>query len=223
MAVFSRRKNFNIAFALIAAGTASLFAPAAAEAGVMTTVTLGSSGWQASWDSSLDPVLDINVDAVSANAVFIEKIAQFNSLASINIIFTQISVNAVSNIVINDEVITNTSGAAWTDFHMDLLGNPSAVFDPVATAASGAFSVAPFNSWNLTNSNHTFNAFNGVVPNNSFWFPGQASGQLWINVGNTASGNATFVLSETPSVPAPGAIAMLGVAGLIGSRRRRNA
>lgn len=217
MAVFSRSKNLNIAFVCIAASAASLVTTSAAEAG-LTTVVLGTSGWTASWDNALDPVLDVNVDGVTADAVYIEKIAQFNSLASINIIFTQISQNAVSNIVINDEVITNTSGVAWTDFHMDLQGASNVAFDP---AASAGFTVNPFTSSSFTNSNQTFNAFNGTVANNGAWFPGLFGGELWIHVALNASAPTTFVLSETPSVPAPGAVTLLGLAGLMGTRRRR--
>lgn len=192
---------------------------ASANAGLTTTVALGASGWQASWDAALNPVLDINVDGVTSDAVFIEKTAQFlPGVASIDITFTQISPDAVSNIVINDEIITNSSGAAWNDFSMSVLGAANVAFDPTASAA---FDISPFTSASFTNSDQTFSVAGGTVANNSFWFPGQSSGELWIHVQLTAASMTTFVLSERPA-PAPGAMGLLGLAGIAFGRRRRH-
>ncbi len=191
------------------------------------TITNLSGGWQASWDSALDPFVDLNDHGVVNGALFLEKSAQFMQgpvngvFPSIDITFTQVSANAVANIVMDDEIVTNSTGSPWTDFHMDLLGSANVAFDPIATAASGGFSVNPFTASSFTNSNQTFNAFNGVVPNGSTWFPGAASGQLWIHISNLSpTSGITFTLSERPT-PAPGVVSLLGLAVVCGSRRRR--
>jgi len=204
-----------------------------AEAGF---VILGNSGWRADWDSSLDPFVSINwvADSTALDAVFIQKAAEFTQgpvngiFPSIPIVFSQISPNAVHNIVIDDEIIVNHTGADWTDFHMDLLDHGEVVFDPVATAASGGggpigFSIAPFTTAAFTPDNSRLDIAGGVVPNGGLWFPGGGAndGQLWIHV-NNLSGTTLFTLKETPT-PAPGALALLALAGMMGKTRRRRA
>lgn len=185
-----------------------------------------SGGWQASWDSALDPYLDLNDHGLTNGdtALVIEKTAQFINgpvagiFPSIDITFTQISPTAVANIIIQDEIITNLTGTAWTDFHMDLLGSPNVSFNP---GLSAGFSVSPFTSSSFTNSNTTFNAFGGVVAHGATWQPGVGPGSLWINItGISPTSEISFVLSERPT-PAPSAIAVLTLAGLAGTRRRR--
>ncbi len=203
---------------LACAAALSLFA-GNAHAG-LTTLDLGG-GWQASWDDALNPYLSINSLGVVGGTLFIQKSAEFINLNPINVTFTALTPSAVTTIAIDDEIITNSSGFTWVDFHMHL--QPSAgdaVYNP---AASAGFSIAPFTASSFTNGNHSFNVFNGSLPDGAVWFPGLVSGQLHINVTPPPAGAlASFVLSEVPSIPAPGALALLGVAGLIsGGRRRR--
>lgn len=186
-----------------------------------------SGGWQASWDSDLNNFISINDHGVVNGALFIEKIVEFTAgpvngvFPSVDILFEQISPNAVSNIVIDDEILTNSTGSPWTGFTMDLFGFPNVAFDPVATAASGGFSVSPFTSSGFSNGNQTFSASNGIVPSGSVWFPGAVSGQLWIAVSNLSpTSNISFILSERP-VPAPAVLGLLAMAGVIGAPTRR--
>ena len=87
-------------------------------------VELGNCGWQAVWDDSFDePValVDIVVDAClpGEDIVFIQKAAQFTQgpggpdllIPTIPIAFNQTSADAVGTIAINDEIITNSTGA----------------------------------------------------------------------------------------------------------------
>ena len=222
MTMHSRRTVRSLMLAVAAPVLAALAFAAPARAG-LTIINL-SGGWQASWDSALDPFVDLNDHGVVNGALFLEKSAQFTQgpvngvFPSIDITFTQVSANAVANIVMDDEIITNSTGSPWTDFHMDLLGSSNVVFDPVASAG---FSVSPFTSSNFTNGNQTFNAFNGVVPNGATWFPGAASGQLWIHVNNISpTSGIVFTLSERPT-PAPGVLGLLSVGLVCGARRRR--
>ena len=226
MTMISRRTACSRMLAAAGATLASLALGGPAQAG-LTIVNL-SGGWQASWDSALDPFVDLNDHGVVNGALFLEKSAQFTQgpvngvFPSIDITFTQVSANAVANIVLDDEIITNSTGSPWTDFHMDLLGSSNVAFDPIATAASGGFSVNPFTSSSFTNANQTFNAFNGTIPNGSTWFPGAVSGQLWIHVSNISpTSGITFTLSERPT-PAPGVLGLLSVGLVCGSRRRRS-
>jgi len=192
------------------------------------------SGWQASWDASLDGLVDIHVNLVNSNTIFIEKSAEFRQgpvngiFPTIPIVFQQVGASAITHIVIDDEIITNSTGSAWTDFHMDLLDSGNAVFNPTLTAQSGGtspigFSVAPFTLAAFANNNTTLNISGGVVPTGTQWFPGSGAsdGQLWIDVVSTQSGPGTvFTLKETPT-PTPGVLALLGLAGLTGRSRRR--
>lgn len=218
---------------LVAAGAAvALFA----QAGLSAVVPLGNSGWEAIWDSSLDPFVSINTVAVIGNAVFIQKSAEFTQGPDVNglfptipIVFRQTSAGAVSNIVIEDEIITNSTGSPWFDFHMDLLNGNDAFFDPAATAASGGpgpigFSIAPFTTAAFSNNNQRLDIAGGTVPAGGVWFPGSGAlnGQLWINATVAAQAPFTvFTLKETPTIPEPAGLAMLAVGGLVLVRRRR--
>jgi hypothetical protein len=203
---------------LVCAAALSLFG-ASAQAG-LTTLNLGG-GWQASWDDALNPFLSINSLGVVGGTLFIQKSAEFTNLNPINVTFTALTPSAVTSIAIDDEIITNSTGVTWVDFHMHL--QPSAGDAVWDVASSAGFSVNPFTASSFTNGNHSFNAFNGSVTSGSVWFPGLISGQLHIDVTPPAPGAlASFVLSEVPSIPAPGALALLGIAGVIsGGRRRR--
>lgn len=241
---FQARTQQRILVGILACGTLA-FGATSSDAAV---VQMGNSGWEAVWDSSLDGLVSINTlstdfgAAGGQGAVFIQKSAEFTQgpvngiFPSIPIVFRRINGwtgPTVQNIVIDDEIITNSTGVAWTDFHFDLLNHGEVWFDPAATAASGGggpigFSIAPFTTAAFTNfidgdpnRPMRLDIAGGVVANGSTWFPGDGAtdGQLWIHVGNTAP-NTLFVLKETPT-PTPGALALLGIGALLGGGRRR--
>ncbi len=207
----------------------------AAQAG---SIVLGDSGWEAIWDVSLDPFVDIAVDAVTDNAVFIEKSAEFTQgpgpggFPAIPIVFRQIAVPAVEMIVINDEIITNSTGADWTGFNMTLLDGGNATFNQALTDASGGgagFSTSPFDNQLFGNSDTLFsvNGF-GLGPNGSdatvadggIWFPGLV-GELYIDVvPQTTAPFTLFTLKETPT-PEPTTGVLLMAAAALCTRRRR--
>ncbi|MHC4126655.1 MAG: hypothetical protein ACYTE6_08985 [Planctomycetota bacterium] len=186
-------------------------------------------GWRASWDDSLDGLVDIFSHGVVGDAVFIEKSAEFTAgsvngvFPSIDIVFTQTSPNAVGSIVIDDEIVINSTGEDWLDFHLELIGD-AVTFDDVSTASSGGpgpigFSVDPFTVAAFSGDLKRLDISGGVVPDGGIWWPGVAGGQLWIDV---APGIVTtFALRETPSVPGPGSLALLALGGLLAIRRRR--
>jgi hypothetical protein len=212
---------------------------------------MGNSGWEAVWDDSfgsgpgaLVSINTLSVDFNAANgegAVFFQKSAEFTQgpvngiFPSIPIVFRQIAGwtgPTVRNLVIDDEIITNSTGAHWSDFHFDLLDHGEVWFDPARTAASGGggpigFSIDPFT--NATFSNFVapnqpmrLDIFGGPgIASGTQWFPGDGAndGQLWIHV-SALTGSTLFVLKETPT-PAPGALALLGVGLMLGGGRRR--
>lgn len=239
------RENSRLIMGGVVCATAIVFSTTASAA----IVQLGNSGWEAIWDPSLDPYVDIQNIAVDFSAaggegaVFFQKSAEFiqppvnGIFPTIPIVFRQINGwtgPTVSNLVIDDEIITNSTGVDWTDFHLDVLDHGEVYFDTVRTAASGGggpigWSIAPFTTAVFgdfigPNQATRLDIAGGTVLNGGVWFPGSGAtdGQLWIHVNNVAAPeNALFVLKETPT-PAPGAIALLAVGALLGSRRRRD-
>lgn len=224
---FSLPRRGHIAIA----GILIMMAATTAVAGVKD---LGG-GWQAEWAPSLDPFVDVTSYGVVGDAIIIQKSAQFTQgpvngiFPAIPILFRQIDASAVSNIVIDDEIIYNSTGVDWTDFHMQLLDGPDAAFDPVATANSGGagpigFTIEPFTQAAFSPDNKALDIWGGVVPDQSAWFPGDGAtdGQLWINVvpGDGVDDPFTvFTLKETPT-PEPASLMLLAIGGLALLRRR---
>ena len=216
---------------LLVIGSALALAPMSAHAGL---VDIGG-GWEALWDNSLDDFVDVIGTDVTTDAVFIQKSAEFTQgpqngiFPTIAITFRQTSADAVSNIVIDDEIITNSTGIAWLDFHMVLLNGNDAVFDDVATATSGGpgpigFSISPFTQAAFTSDRKRLDISGGIVPDGGVWFPGSgvSDGQLWISVSPKENEPFTvFTLKEAPTVPAPSTVCLLaiGAMSLLGRRR----
>lgn len=221
------RTFFSAGFRLF--GFSALFG-ATALAG---TVNIGG-GWQASWDNSLDGLVQVVSQGVVGDTVFIQKAAeftqgpdQFGLFPSIPITFTQIAPGAVPNIGILDEIITNSTGVDWTDFHMVLVDGGDAAFDPIATLNSGGdppigWTIAPFTQAAFSDGNMRLDISGGVVPNGTQWFPGDGAsdGTLFIaTVPHAAEPFTVFTLKETPT-PEPGTLVALGLAALAVRRRR---
>lgn len=218
---------------LVIAFAGMLAVAARSQAGV---IPLGNSGWEAVFDAGLDPFVDIVVDGETSEAVFIQKFAQFlqppgpgGIFGGIDIVFRQTRPGAVPFIVINDEVVTNSTGTAWLDFHFELVDSGDAAFDPARTAASGGpgpigFSIAPFTTASFGSGNTTLDVGGGVIPNGGIWFPGNgpSDGQLWIAANPSPTAPFTlFTLKERPTIPEPSSLALLAFGGLALTRRRK--
>ncbi len=202
-------------------------------------VDLGA-GWQATWDDSLDGLVDINVVTTidlggGELAIIIQKSAEFTQgpvngvFPTIPIQFQQTAFPAAAHIVIDDEIITNNTGFDWTDFHLDLLDGGDVVFDPVRTAASGGalpigWTIDPFTNAVFSGDLMRLDIDGGVVPDGGVWFPGDGAtdGQLWIDMTVATEAPFTvFTLKETPTPePASLMLLMLG-AGAMALRRRK--
>ena len=189
------------------------------------TVLLGG-GWQAWWDNSLDPFVSLTNISVSPDGttITLRKNATFTQgpnaqgiFPSIPISFQQVATSNVSSIVIDDEVVTNSTGVAWSDFHFDLLLG-GATFN---AAASAGFNVAPFTNKVFSLGNTALDIDGGIVANGAQWTPGAGAngGQLLTNVVSPGIGT-TFTLKETPT-PGPTALMVFATGLLFFSTRRR--
>lgn len=222
----------------ISAGAVALaMAAAVASAG---SVALGTSGWTANWSSDLDGRISVNTDAVSDDAVYIEKFVNFTTNDPVRILFQQTpGESAVSNIVINDEQLANRSGQDWSGFTMSLVGVAgNATFDVAKSnvGQSGGFSIDPFTSSAFSDGDTVLTVGGGVVPSQpvgqNVWFPGSGAGALWTVHPTTEEGGLlSFILTEQPItstlIPLPAAFwsGLAGLAGLgalaIGKRIRK--
>jgi MYXO-CTERM domain-containing protein len=219
----------NVLRAALAAGV--LACAGTASAGF---VDIGG-GWAAQWDASLDPYVSVDALGVEGDAVFVRKNAEFiqgpkepGGFPSIAIVFRQIAWPAVSNIVIEEEVITNSTGTDWTGYRMQLIDHGDAFFDPDATMNSGGpgpigFDIQPFTTAEFQEDDTRLLIGGGVVPDGDVWRPGSGNdgGQLWITVNPHPEDPFTiFTLKETP-LPTPGALALMAFGAAFRARRRR--
>jgi len=196
--------------------------------------------WQAEWDASLDPYVSVESLGIQStpdgDAIFIEKSAEFiqpsvnGVFPSIPIVFRQTGPSDVEFIVIEDEVITNSTGEDWFDFHLQLVDGNDAFFDPTRTMNSGGagpigWDVSPFTQAEFSPDNRELDIFGGSVADGETWTPGFTApgegGALWIDVNSADSKPFTiFTLKETPSIPSPASIALLALAGITALPRR---
>ena len=234
MSAFNRLRLLAAVASLGVCGIAS-----AASVPLTDPVTHQYSGWTANWDSSLDAFVSVVTDGLSGNAVFIQKFAEFTGpppggLSPITITFQQTQPTTITNIVIEDEAITNGTGVPWTDFHMDITDSGDAHFDPTATAGSGGpgpigFNINPFTTaafgTSASGPNTTLDLGGGTVPAGTIWTPGNGpsgDGQLWMSVSPHAAAPFTvFTLKERPTVPEPTTLGALAIGGLALLRRRK--
>jgi MYXO-CTERM domain-containing protein len=214
-------------FALACSALCAAMFAHSAQAGLI--VDLGG-GWEAEIIAAPTDYADVSTDFVDEekNRIFIQKFWEFLTIdeetgqpEAAHIMFRQTKPDnqTVDRIIINNETIVNHTGMSWTSFHMIVVGN-KARFNP---NASKKFSVDPFTSLKFTNDDQTANITGGVLPSsNTPWTPGLETGRLVIDVNLNGNNPAKFTLKEFGgSIPAPGALALFGLAG-IGRRRRRS-
>ena len=234
--------NRKLACAMVALSALTLMSQSASAGSI--DLCGGAAGWRATWDPSLDGLVQIISPGPGCNnlangLVFIEKAATFTQGPNINgvfptipITFIQTANTIVNRIIIEDEIITNLTGSPWTDFHMDLIDSGDAFFDVANTAASGGggpigFSISPFTQAAFSNGNTTLDIWGGVVPHGMVWNPGSgaSNGELWIQVNPhdlsvQGAVPTVFTLKETPT-PEPGSLVLLALGAAAVLRRVR--
>jgi len=197
------------------------------------------SGWSAEWHPDFDPFVEVQVDNILSDRVIIQKSAEFLQPPSngvfppVVITFKQTKADAVKYIVINDEILTNSTGSPWFDFHMELIDMGDAWFNEAlsdASAGGTGFNIVPFQQYDFNSGPQpkNFDVWDGMIPDGGTWFPGDGpfDGELFIE---TVTGAGTlqdpftvFSLKEFPTVPEPSSILlMLLGAGLVNCARRR--
>ncbi|MDY7108493.1 MAG: hypothetical protein SYC29_07630 [Planctomycetota bacterium] len=182
-------------------------------------------GWQATVLD--DAIADLSVDYLGDDLLVIEKFADFWEIddvtglpAPIRILFEQVAPDeeTVSRIAITDEIILNHTGMHWIDFHLELLG-PQATWNP---ADSADFSHEPFTTMEFSDELHGVDFYGGPgIPPDGIWTPGAESGALFLDVDLSGDEPVSFILKEFPTIPAPAGLALFGLAGVVGARRRR--
>jgi len=183
-------------------------------------------GWEVVVDDAWYDLglIDLVTDAVNADSVEIQKAGEYLANVPLILTFNQVAANAVHDIIINDEILTNSTGTDWTAFVMELLDDGDAVFDPVASAG---LSIDPFTVATFDLGDSRFTVSGGVVPDGATWSPGSSpfDGELVINTtlgaGTAQDPYTTFSLKEYP-VPEPNTLALvaLGLVGLALRQRR---
>lgn len=194
--------------------------------------------WRAEWDDSLDALVNVIALGVTpspnGDVISIRKEAEFTQpsvngqFPAIAITFRQLGVSNVEYIVVDDEIVTNSTGEAWGDFHIQLLDSGDALFDAALTAGSGGpgpigWDVSPFTNAVFTTTTD-LDISGGLIPDGGVWTPGSGDngGNLWIDVVSGGVGDFTlFTLKETPSIPGPASIALMGFAAIFTIRARR--
>ncbi len=195
-------------------------------AGVANADTiLEASGWRVEVDTSLVDNVMLNPLSATTDELRVIKSAEFDSVSnltgivdSIVLQFTQIDTdeNTADRIVLDSEVITNSTGVDWSSFVISVLGS-SAEFNGTL---SSSFAAPPFPNADITSDEAGFSG--GVLPDGGVWLPGLFAGNLVIDIDLDQADPVTFGLKELPiAVPAPGAgvLALCGFGAM--ARRRR--
>jgi MYXO-CTERM domain-containing protein len=238
------RNGFKSTTLLAAAAVVGLSA-GAASAG---SLTLGTSGWTASWPDSAD--VSLTYESQDASTVYITKTASFSDFEHLPITFLQTSADALPQIAIDSEAVTNNTGHPWGGFRWIILGSSTgtladAQFNDAATdiGGSGGFSINPFTNSAYSDNTGTGSVSQplvldvnggGTVADGDVYKPGDTSGALFIHAAPNADGNYAFTLKEIPTtgstppphiIPLPAAFwsGLTGLMGLgaLGAMRRR--
>lgn len=193
-------------------------------------VILQAGGWQAEVDDGLVGAVSLTNLGFDPQlgTLTISKTATFSSVNgltgqpdSIVITWTQIAddANTAAQIIIDSELVTNSTGLAWVAFEIAALDSGDAAFNE---GLSAGFTISPFTTRTYSPDDTVVTFSDGTVGAGSQWRPGAGGGELVLDVDLSRDDAMTFSLKELPLIPAPGAVitAAAGVL-LLAPRRRR--
>ena len=235
---FARRWRFVLPLSLIL-----LTAPLASGA-----IVLESKGWRVTLPTWVARAGGVVVEDPAPDDVLLIQIVKIfrgdaggvGDMPSVVASFTQIAPDdeTATQIVINDESVTNDTSEDWVDYHFILAGLGYASYDQQATfpgVPGQDFYLDQFSQyeWGLEKPDpndpttwvESLNLSDGVVPQGDAFNPGSLSGALYINVDLDFDGdstNAFFAFKEYPTIPEPlsASLLLLGGVGLVRRRRR---
>jgi hypothetical protein len=199
----------------LAAAVAALGLASSSQAATLLHTGDVVSGWKISFPS------DITLFSDGGTDLTLEKDPTFFSTEGLVITFTQLSASASSQIVIQDENVTNLSNTSWSGFQFLVGGTLGATFQPGAFD-NGADS-APFPTEGIDSAHDTISLSGGTLANTdtAIWGEGGSNplaSDLVINANPGTNGmlqNINFKEIPTTSVPLPAA-AWSGMTGLLG-------
>ena len=195
---------------------------------------LGDSGWLAAvnqdWDIGV-VVDDITDDAVIIQIVkrFVGEPDEFGLMSAMYIEFIKNSEQAVGQIIITDEFITNDTSRDWIDYHIELavsIYDPEAGFSTDSNPSGDQFSTVALSGSNGHNGLPTrFDFYDGLVPNDppdqDDFRPGYHFGSMIIVADPEMQVGQRILLKEWPTIPEPATLGLLLVGSLALLRRRR--
>lgn len=211
----------------LSAGAVLAFCAAGTFAG---TIDLGG-GWQANWPPPNNSI-GITVDQVTPDFVKIQISKDFLDPPVgglfpprvIDFIQNKPDGETVPRLIILDETISNMTGADWDDYHWEVLDSGdawmnvplSATFD-TTPLVNKVFS-DPFNVFGNPDRATHLDADGGVIPHMGTYFPGQAAGELVIDVDLTPGVPVSFTFKQYPT-PEPTSMLLLACGALVLRRR----
>jgi len=169
-----------------------------------------NSGWVATYaDAYLAAGWDVSLAfrglSADGSQYYFEKDATFRAPAGdgvngLEILFQKVDANA-KQLVINDEMLQNQTGVAWSAFQWKLVSGGTAAFTFAATngPASG-FAISPFTTMSFADSGQTLNFNGGTVAAGETWFAGANSAT---GIAIVSGSSSSFALKEIP-VPVTG-------------------
>ena len=208
---------------------------------------LGDSGWRIQGPGYCELQLAIDDEGVTDDikwvAISISKNFRFGPdpftglYPAIELDFMQMEGVAredlATRIIITSEMINNSTGTDWLDYHWRLYGHGIAMFNreltnPTVEVAEDGWLIDPFASyaWDTDDvfGTEELSVFDGVIPNNDAFFPGSGSGSLIIDIDPYCDlpcvEPAIFKFWQAPT-PEPTTLALLAIGGMILSRRPR--
>ena len=197
---------------------------------------LGNSGWTVAVNEDWD--IGVAVDDVTDDAVivqiakrFVGQPDEFGLMPAMYIEFIKTSEQAVNQIIITDEFVTNDTTETWIDYHMELvvsIFDPEAGFSLASNPSGDQFATVELSGSNGHNGLPTkFDFYNGYVPNNppsqDDFRPGYDSGAIIIVADPEMQVGQRILLKEYPTIPEPVTLGLLLTGGLVLLKRRDHA